>query len=769
MTSRHKKKKKQLHQQQAETNASAKKEPKNDDDDDEASLDIGACCLCHCCLDFSDRAAFFQQDRMEDYDEKEKEEVSSQSSFYFRPTDPYLPATLYDPCNALVYCDSCDRLYHQKCHFVPLLLLPRGSWHCLLCQTQREQDHRDKQHTKQQRGGKRMKRTSQQPTHVFRYDALFRSPPTQPFDLIHAQEVAWELSAAHAKALLYKQQFAKLRQYLQTQLANHRQAATALDALTSTRRNRNYFLQHTNNSKRPISQELVQVLMKLCSAKWNIRKLLLNVEAIRRSTPTAYQLLEEASLKLDETNHDFVVRVLFPFGIDLLQYRRVEPRTSEMRLHASDDALNDAAAKCVATPDSTISNHYHQPIPEEIAIVGGTIASSLVAAKITTRKGLRDGRLASTASSNAAPEIHSNNHHLCHANHHWAKKMLKEKITAAGDDDASGVSLEDLQCCVCLSYEATDDNDMVLCDGRGCYRAYHQDCVVPRVTIDESDDENDWFCPICVGIAELVGFVQGEYMGDDWEQRRHALAIEGGRKKRVVAVTDSLKSWDGVDEVFPDSQREFEAASQLKSGVRNALTRRFLALVLGEDEPADGINEDAMNDDDDDDEEDFDPEQGEADSVHVDDAVDESDRNSQASLGDLSSVELHIDKEEVAALSDVDDVSDVIVNGSNRRLSKRLRKRGGTSTESSSVTQISGSGQGKIDTANIVAGKRRRKSIDYIKLNEALFGDASDEALESIDDLEDYIMTPPAVKDFSKDSESDDDDDNGTEESVSHE
>ena len=101
--------------------------------DDAASLDIGACSLCHCALDFSDRAAFFPADRWEDYTNNDDDD---DSSFFFRKHDPYLPSALYHPHNALVYCDTCPRLFHQLCHFVPILVLPRGPWHCFVCVSQ---------------------------------------------------------------------------------------------------------------------------------------------------------------------------------------------------------------------------------------------------------------------------------------------------------------------------------------------------------------------------------------------------------------------------------------------------------------------------------------------------------------------------------------------------------------------------------------------------------------------------------------------------------
>ena len=50
-------------------------------------------------------------------------------------------------------------------------------------------------------------------------------------------------------------------------------------------------------------------------------------------------------------------------------------------------------------------------------------------------------------------------------------------------------------------------NDIILCDGPKCSRAYHQHCVdppVPSSLVEETEDgkgggeeEEDWWCPAC--------------------------------------------------------------------------------------------------------------------------------------------------------------------------------------------------------------------------------------------------------------------------------
>ena len=49
---------------------------------------------------------------------------------------------------------------------------------------------------------------------------------------------------------------------------------------------------------------------------------------------------------------------------------------------------------------------------------------------------------------------------------------------------------------------------------------------------------------------------------------------------------------------------------------------------------------------------------------------------------------------------------------------------------------------GKLDLSNIVLGKRKRNLVNYIKLNDALFGDVSEKELAKIDDANDDFEVP---------------------------
>lgn len=44
-------------------------------------------------------------------------------------------------------------------------------------------------------------------------------------------------------------------------------------------------------------------------------------------------------------------------------------------------------------------------------------------------------------------------------------------------DEHEELAAEHIVCCACGDNEADDDNDILLCDGHGCSRAYHVQCL----------------------------------------------------------------------------------------------------------------------------------------------------------------------------------------------------------------------------------------------------------------------------------------------------
>jgi hypothetical protein len=310
--------------------------------------------------------------------------------------------------------------------------------------------------------------------------------------------------------------------------------------------------------------------------------------------------------------------------------------------------------------------------------------------------------------------------------------------------------------------DATDENDVILCDGQNCHRAFHMKCVFPAVSEQELGDENeDWFCPLCSGISNLMGETHdlciGMEEGDD----------EGG----------SIESWDDVQDVFPDAEWEYETALKLLKGKRNEDTQRLLTLFLGEDiidKPGQmpvGSDSEDENDYSLFDEDSFEERKRKAREEEGGADEDDSTRSSEATLVDMSSVEYNVGKDELAALSDVEGQSDgnsseadgsendEKSNAQRARRSRRLQKRleaidGGESK--------SGDFGADFSEANIIEGKRKRKKIDYRKLNDMMFGDLDDSQNRMIDDPEDFVDRQRKSRGRSgSDNDSGDDDGDG--------
>jgi hypothetical protein len=711
------------------------------------TVEAVACCLCHCGLDCSDRGLFFREDRQRELQEEGQE-------YYFNSMDdPYLDKELYDRNNALVYCDSCERLYHQKCHFVPLLVVPRGDWECLVCR-QEQQD--------QKNGGSPL-----YPTKVLA--TMFTSPPAPN---VQALQTKWEWHSRTAKAALWNQQLKQIKSsLLGTQFSNIRQAQATLATLTSTKRNRQHFFSTSSgkNGKPSFSQELAQTILRYTSAQFKIREVLQSLESIRTAPQPGrmegalnQQWLQHWCQQYPQHAHH-----VFPYGPELYDStsRRCIPRTREINGMRQNQAQNKLPLNTIPTeisisvvptsmPSSTIS-------PDCLDVQKksqSTIPAAATATTAATANGDKKKKSQPTATATKSqPTTTTSAIATAKATTNGDKNMpLSPERKKKKDDNDSGITLDDLQCCVCFIGDSSDENDVLLCDGQGCYRAFHMKCLQPQVKAEDiANEEEDWFCPLCSAISNMIHDVQCQFMDHDdhdWEERR----AKG-------EDSSSLQSWGHVDQVFPQAEWEYEAALQLKKGKQNEDTQQLLAVYFGQDVVDSQKNghprAERVVGSDDEDENDYSlfdensfqdkrrqkrqPKDGQEEDDHH--ANDESTRSSQASLVDMSSVELSIGREELAALSDVvdesfDNNSDQETGGDNpkgggRRKSRRLRHGGHHSSEPTNGDVVLGA---DFNEANILPGKRRRQMVDYRKLNDALFGELSEKERAQIDDAEDF-------------------------------
>mmetsp|Transcript_18532 Transcript_18532/g.56929 ORF Transcript_18532/g.56929 Transcript_18532/m.56929 type:complete len:452 (+) Transcript_18532:1071-2426(+) len=60
------------------------------------------------------------------------------------------------------------------------------------------------------------------------------------------------------------------------------------------------------------------------------------------------------------------------------------------------------------------------------------------------------------------------------------------------------VDVEEVGCSFCGGFTSDETNDIVLCDRKGCFRAFHVDCCDPPLTPEQLGDlDDDWFCHQC--------------------------------------------------------------------------------------------------------------------------------------------------------------------------------------------------------------------------------------------------------------------------------
>ena len=65
---------------------------------------------------------------------------------------------------------------------------------------------------------------------------------------------------------------------------------------------------------------------------------------------------------------------------------------------------------------------------------------------------------------------------------------------AASDDDADEEEIDEVACAACGIDTWIEGNWLLLCDGKGCERAYHTRCLSPSL---DAVPEGDWMCPVC--------------------------------------------------------------------------------------------------------------------------------------------------------------------------------------------------------------------------------------------------------------------------------
>ena len=736
----------------------------SNDSDDESSLNAEtlACCVCRCTVDFSDRdffswtdhdcydiistdddqskdddlsedsdsenderslsaggnttnAPFSHQDEGNesmdlDRDESQScgdhdEDSSLGSQFY----GIKFPSSFHDSNNALLICDGCDRCFHQRCHFVPVLVVPRSDWYCLICQYEKHLLNNVKINSvgklpikvkNDQSGGILTKdilptiENSLAPTrkdldYIYRIPEGWNSKERNKSEIVtNLNEISnepftlqerFEFHSAKLKSeMLQKDTKKHLKAMINHQLSSIRMAQASIRAYISSSRSRKSLIEKYTSSKQLLPQEFAESVKRLAQCKLKIREVM--------------QCLQNVIWNRND-------RELMAKWIDCLQI--------------------DTSGRII----SSLSNVNDGSIPEVISIQHNSSA---------TENSKQSDQL--MLKSDITAKVFVDNQVRIEP-----RFDIKDYDADEDDDNSSSADrAERIKCCVCFSgHTIPDENDILMCDGQGCFRSFHMKCCTPHVTqhmLDE-DENGTWFCPLCVLFANALHYTETEFHATEADEFQYGNENDN----------QSSKSWENANDVFPESFEQLQVATKWKEGKRDTRSDSILSMFLGMEVST--IKEHKTNGDVKLESENMDDEDSDSEDDEFSDGDTHSTSNKSDHSDDISSVEWGIEKTELRALSgsESSDNEDEDVDIQVRR-SRRLLK------EKEFKAAID---SGKMDTANIVYGKRRRKKVDYCKLNDAMFSSADPKTIASVDDDEEYHFLQPKGK-SSLDSDSSD-------------
>ena len=86
----------------------------------------------------------------------------------------------------------------------------------------------------------------------------------------------------------------------------------------------------------------------------------------------------------------------------------------------------------------------------------------------------------------------------------------------AGNEEEDMVNVEEVVCSKC-GLSDTPENDILLCDKQGCCRAYHQNCLDPKIDPAAIKDEAYWFCWVCDTMNNCLGWINSK-LGTSFEK-----------------------------------------------------------------------------------------------------------------------------------------------------------------------------------------------------------------------------------------------------------
>jgi hypothetical protein len=710
-----------------------------------------------------------------------------------------LPYRFYDPTNALVLCDGpacakknkrneykCERAFHQQCHFVPVLSIPRGPWRCLICKYHDEMYLKAKSSKKgssireRSYGVGEVKLTSVELNSIFRCRPVcsrsstssslkdekgsdnnecarndlptmvtdgtggvkaeianveegqfakqqFTQCTSAPNDINTFQlEQRFEALSAPLKVhLLHTELTTRSRTVINSSLATIRTAEHSLRSITETSRARKALAERVESEELGLPQELCQSVMRIALCKTRIRELIFSLENVIRSRPPHYDVvnvpmlvdLKSSSEKEGDENDDEKLDARNDGGV------RIDSIDELMHWYLLQQGSPARTATAPASGTAPV-------LPNAPTIIGEMAKED---GKSLLHHLFPEGNLL-----NRRPEPRTGEAHIHNVEKHATVERDGNSVTS--------ISLDDLVCWTCHGTDASDENDMLLCDGIGCCRAFHMKCLEPKLSLDDvhkSDDEN-WFCPLCMAHATLIHYAQCEYFGDDLEES----PMTPSKKIKNCGHhfnNGKVIEWETANDVFAEAPFELRVAIKFKENIRDEETAKFLAEELGivthsytssfeRGKPSEAeMNNLNIHSDDDGTDDDFEGGDEELfDDESLAEEVDLERRLAKEKIGreelDALSYTSYVETDDDNSDSSSANVDDIKSANSSINRPRRSRRRRltlpGISREnmedydddSSNVSaQVRSSDIGTLDVANIVRGKRSRTKVDYRK------------------------------------------------------
>uniref|UniRef100_A0A2P2LDI6 Uncharacterized protein MANES_07G066300 n=1 Tax=Rhizophora mucronata TaxID=61149 RepID=A0A2P2LDI6_RHIMU len=290
------------------------------------------------------------------------------------------------------------------------------------------------------------------------------------------------------------------------------------------------------------------------------------------------------------------------------------------------------------------------------------------------------------------------------------------RLPASLFDSEGQINSEDIFCAKCGSKDLTADNDIILCDG-GCERGFHQFCLIPPLKKEDiPPDDEGWLCPGCDCKVDCIDLLN--------DSQRTKLSIIDSCEKvfpeaaggRIPDENLGLPSDDSDDDYDPDGLEFDEKREKGESMSDESDFTSSDELGASPDDHDMGLPSDDSEDDD------YDP-----DVPGHDDNVKE-----ESSSSDFTS-----DSEDITAVLDNNELSGKDENpmpvgppeNPNVQSSKSGAKKEPIKSELLHRIELDPDQDGSA----LVSGRRNVERLDYKKLYDETYGNASSDSSEDED------------------------------------